>query len=378
MKKSFIITLAAAFVMLSITPVLATDNFSSITPGMLVKNKKYAEVFYIDTNNQLRWIINEQVAAQYFGSDWSQQIVEFDDLSAGGFQFGQQLSANDSIDYQSPGNNGSSANQNHSSITPGMLVKNKKYAEVFYVDANRQLRWIINEQVANHHFGANWNQQIVEFDDLSTGGFQFGQQLTNNDTIDQQSSENNNSSTGSSNPGSGNGNTNSGNDTVAAECANDDPTHQRFCLEQKIADDGSNMDLCELAMDNTQKQACYWTVIFFKMRCSLLDVDCDINLCAKTSGEQCYFYLSQSKAQCDQYTSEYRGHCYARVVAQYHNVEICEDLTDESAKDLCYQEGGIALNDDSICEKITNPINKSKCLERSTDFFTTKTENTFN
>lgn len=61
-----------------------------------------------------------------------------------------------------------------SDIQPGWLVKNNAFAEVFYVTSDLQLQWIVNEAAAVKHFGPTWNQDIKEFDDLSSAGFQYG------------------------------------------------------------------------------------------------------------------------------------------------------------------------------------------------------------
>ncbi|MBU1164401.1 peptidoglycan DD-metalloendopeptidase family protein [Patescibacteria group bacterium] len=62
-------------------------------------------------------------------------------------------------------------------LQPGLLVKNKKTVEVFYVDENMELRWIINEQVAEKHFGPTWNQIIKEVDDINEFGLAYGPNL---------------------------------------------------------------------------------------------------------------------------------------------------------------------------------------------------------
>ena len=64
-----------------------------------------------------------------------------------------------------------------SGIQPGWLVKNKKFAEIFYVEQDLKLRWIINEQAAEKHFGSTWSQDIKEFDDLGSMGLKFGENL---------------------------------------------------------------------------------------------------------------------------------------------------------------------------------------------------------
>jgi len=53
-----------------------------------------------------------------------------------------------------------------SELKPGWLVKNKKYNEVFFVDTDMKLRWIMNEDIAEKHFGPFWNQIIKEFDEF--------------------------------------------------------------------------------------------------------------------------------------------------------------------------------------------------------------------
>lgn len=75
-------------------------------------------------------------------------------------------------------NNGSSAaGAKTRPLESGWLVKNNKYVEVFYVDSNYQLHWIINEEAAERHFGSTWNQDIKEFDDLGVFNLKFGNNL---------------------------------------------------------------------------------------------------------------------------------------------------------------------------------------------------------
>ena len=68
-------------------------------------------------------------------------------------------------------------------IQTGWLVKNKKYAEVFYVDANKMLRWINNEATAKKQFGVGWQKLIKEYDDLSTAGLKFGNMIKLSDPL---------------------------------------------------------------------------------------------------------------------------------------------------------------------------------------------------
>jgi len=71
--------------------IVQSETNSEIQPGWLVKNKKYNEVFYVDSNMELRWVINEAAAEKYFGPVWNQIIKEFDDLGSMGLKFGDNL-----------------------------------------------------------------------------------------------------------------------------------------------------------------------------------------------------------------------------------------------------------------------------------------------
>ena len=55
------------------------------------------------------------------------------------------------------------------------LVKNLKFVEVFYVDNNLCLQWVVNEKAALKHFGVTWNSEdnIKEFDDVGSHGYKF-------------------------------------------------------------------------------------------------------------------------------------------------------------------------------------------------------------
>lgn len=144
---------------------------TDIKPGWLVKNNEFAEVFYVADDLSLRWITNEAVALKHFGSTWNQDIKGFDDLSSSGLNFGNELKESDSLSFAQ--SNGYSVDD----IQVGWLVKNNKFAEVFYVDIDRRLRWIMNEAVAVKHFGPTWNQNIKGFDDLSETDLEFGDRL---------------------------------------------------------------------------------------------------------------------------------------------------------------------------------------------------------
>ncbi len=76
-----------------------------------------------------------------------------------------------------PANNnvlGEKTSTNPLFLQNGWLIKNKKYAEVFSVDNNLCLHWIINEKVALKNFGITWNYEgnIKEFDAIP-GGYKF-------------------------------------------------------------------------------------------------------------------------------------------------------------------------------------------------------------
>lgn len=56
------------------------DNPLGLQANLLIKNKKFTEVFYINNNLCLEWVINEKVALQNFGNSWWQKIKEFDEI----------------------------------------------------------------------------------------------------------------------------------------------------------------------------------------------------------------------------------------------------------------------------------------------------------
>lgn len=67
--------------------------------------------------------------------------------------------------------NSSYASSYLSDIKNGQLIKNREFAEVFYVDDDLCLHWIINEKAAAKHFGKTWNRNIKEHDKIV--GYKF-------------------------------------------------------------------------------------------------------------------------------------------------------------------------------------------------------------
>lgn len=153
------------------TPAAGTLD---IQPGWLIKNIDNAEVFYVESDLSLRWVVNEQAAIEHFGSTWNQDIKEYTGLSSFGLTFGAELKATDtSSSIPAP----TTAVVLVIDIQPGWLVKNNAYAEVFYVSSEKKLQWVVNEAAAIKHFGITWNQDIKEFDDLNLSGLQYGSNL---------------------------------------------------------------------------------------------------------------------------------------------------------------------------------------------------------
>ena len=58
------------------------------------------------------------------------------------------------------------------------LIKNNKFVEVFWVNDDKCLVWITNEQSAEKNFGITWNYEgtIKEFDNIPLG-YKFCGQL---------------------------------------------------------------------------------------------------------------------------------------------------------------------------------------------------------
>ena len=77
--------------------VSSSDNQGNplnLDPHWLVKNKKFAEVFYVTNDYKLRWIKNENVAFKFFGSNWNQIIHEYDDITGYGFETALEFNSN--------------------------------------------------------------------------------------------------------------------------------------------------------------------------------------------------------------------------------------------------------------------------------------------
>ncbi|MFA6410568.1 MAG: two-component regulator propeller domain-containing protein [Candidatus Buchananbacteria bacterium] len=101
-----------------------TNNPADIQSGWLVKNNKYAEVFYVDASKMLRWINNEATAAKQFGPNWNKIIKEYDDLGKAGLKFGDEIKLSDPLINQ-PSNNGTlkfSVNEIDSGWLSGIAV----------------------------------------------------------------------------------------------------------------------------------------------------------------------------------------------------------------------------------------------------------------
>jgi hypothetical protein len=60
---------------------------------------------------------------------------------------------------------------NNLNLQSGWLIKNRQYAEVFYVNQDLCLQWIMNEQIAEKHFGKTWNYEgnIKEYETIPKG-----------------------------------------------------------------------------------------------------------------------------------------------------------------------------------------------------------------
>lgn len=61
----------------------STYSYSKPQSGWLIKNRKNAEVFYVDSDLCLQWIINERAALKHFGNFWWEKIREFDTIPTG-------------------------------------------------------------------------------------------------------------------------------------------------------------------------------------------------------------------------------------------------------------------------------------------------------
>lgn len=74
-------------------------NLLGLTSGQLVKNKEFAEVFWVDEELCLRWLVNEQAAERFYGPTWNHTgvIKEFE-IIPDGYEFCEKIEAEESTD----------------------------------------------------------------------------------------------------------------------------------------------------------------------------------------------------------------------------------------------------------------------------------------
>ncbi|MBT4209549.1 MAG: peptidoglycan DD-metalloendopeptidase family protein [Candidatus Komeilibacteria bacterium] len=67
------------------------DSDSIVKIGWLVRDKKLARVYYMNSNLELEWVVSEEVAVKHFGDKWYEDVRFFDDLESMGMRFGDHL-----------------------------------------------------------------------------------------------------------------------------------------------------------------------------------------------------------------------------------------------------------------------------------------------
>ena len=66
-------------------PLITVDNILGLQAGWLIKNIEFVEVFSVDENFCLHWIINEKAAERFYGPTWNHYgvIKKFDSIPRG-------------------------------------------------------------------------------------------------------------------------------------------------------------------------------------------------------------------------------------------------------------------------------------------------------
>lgn len=91
------------------------------------------------------------------------------------FSIGSSAAVQSNTPYSLDSRAYTGVNSNRLDFRVNWLVKNKKFAEVFWADSDMCLHWIINEEIAERNFGVTWNYKgtIKEFESVSEYGYKF-------------------------------------------------------------------------------------------------------------------------------------------------------------------------------------------------------------
>lgn len=113
----------------------------------------------------------------------------------------------------------------------------------------------------------------------------------------------------------------------------------------------------------------------------------DINVCEKIKDERgktyCYIEVVAKKekagdkennfAICDKMSNQtYKDMCYSSIGGARRDLSICEKLS-QPHKDVCFKSIGISTKNATLCEKVESEMYRNQCYE-----FTDKDENTKN
>ncbi len=145
---------------------------------------RYLEVWYNQQNNNLMAKVGEALDFSVSGVPFSvvgeQPMLGFNTAQTTGVQIRNLVTgtyATGSSDYVGDminNMNSLPAAYNPLALSYGRLIKNERFAEVFFVDEYLCLRWVINEKAAAKYFGSGWNRpgNILEFS-LIPSGYKF-------------------------------------------------------------------------------------------------------------------------------------------------------------------------------------------------------------
>lgn len=126
-------------------------NGEEIRKGNVVRTPADPAVYHIDSSGRRHVFMHINIFRTWFGGDFS-SVIMVDAATIASFPL-------------------------HRAVTyrPGSMVKTQDSPKVYLVMKGRQLKHIMNEQVASDLFGANWNQMIYDLNVASLGDYNMAE-----------------------------------------------------------------------------------------------------------------------------------------------------------------------------------------------------------
>jgi hypothetical protein len=115
----------------------------------------------------------------------------------------------------------------------------------------------------------------------------------------------------------------------------------------------------------SDRESCYTQVAnatFNTSICSMITVLMNRDLCYLTVAK-----TSSDPSACNQMQSSYsRDTCYYSIIYnQTYNLAACAVITYQPWQDECYTEFAVKSNNSAICQKVSDPLTKSQCIQES-------------